>query len=80
VTSCTWIVSVNRPGPEAGVGIGGPSLVVAPDGEVVAESTEPLTVVELDERRLAAARADYPGYLDVRADVYARGWSGISER
>jgi len=79
VTSCTWVVSVNRPGPEAGVGIGGPSIVVAPDGEVLAETTEPLTVVELDEQRLAAARADYPGYLDVRAELYARGWSDIPE-
>jgi predicted amidohydrolase len=78
VTSGAYVVSVNRPGPEAGVGIGGPSLVVAPDGEVVAESTDPLGVVHLDERAVAEARREYPGYLPVRAELYARGWAEIA--
>jgi len=78
VTSAAYVVSVNRPGPEAGVGIGGPSLVVAPDGEVVSESTDPLQIVRLDDRAVDAARAEYPGYLSVRADLYARGWSRIA--
>jgi predicted amidohydrolase len=78
VLSCTYVVSVNRPGPEAGVGIGGPSLVVAPDGRVVVESTEAISVAALDEQEVAAARRDYPGYLPVRAELYARGWAEIA--
>lgn len=78
LTSSTYIVSVNRPGPERGVGIGSPSLVVAPDGDVVVESTDPLTVIRLDGEAVAAARQDYPGYLAVRAELYARGWSEIA--
>jgi N-carbamoylputrescine amidase len=78
VTSCTYVVSVNRPGPEAGVGIGGPSLAVAPDGRVVVESTNPVSVVILDGREVADARRDYPGYLPMRAELYARGWAEIA--
>jgi predicted amidohydrolase len=78
VTSGAYVVSVNRPGPEAGVGIGGPSLVVAPDGEVVLESTDAVTLARLDGEAVAAARKEYPGYLAVRAELYARGWSEIA--
>jgi len=78
VTSAAYLVSVNRPGPEAGVGIGGPSLVVAPDGELLLESTDPLTLVRLDGEAVEAARREYPGYLAVRAELYARGWSEIA--
>jgi N-carbamoylputrescine amidase len=79
VTSSTYIVSVNRPGPEAGVGIGGPSILVAPDGGVVLETTDPLSVARLDAHELAAARRDYPGYLPMRVALYARGWSEIAD-
>lgn len=74
LTSCVWVLSVNRPGVEAGVPLGGPSLAVAPDGEVVVESNEPLALVELDPARLAQARKGYPGYLEVRPDLYAEAW------
>ena len=30
-------------------------------------------------RRLAEAREDYPGCLDVRAGLYARAWSAIAQ-
>ena len=32
-----------------------------------------------DARDLAAARRDYPGYLPMRAALYARGWSEIAD-
>ena len=80
VTSGTWVVSVNRPGPEAGVGIGGPSAVMAPDGSVRLETTESLALVRLDRKSLERARRDYPGYLAVRADLYARAWSEVLEQ
>ena len=59
----SYVLTVNRP-PEAGTGLGGPSLVVGPDGEVVAESVEELTVVTLRHEAIVQARAEYPGYLD----------------
>jgi len=80
VTCATYVVSTNRPGPESGIDIGGPSIAVAPDGEVLLESEETLACVELDPDRLREARADYPGYLDVRAELYARAWSDVARR
>ena len=74
ITSCVWVLSVNRPGSEAGVPLGGPSLAVAPDGEVVVETNAPLALVELDPTRLERARKGYPGYLRVRPDLYAEAW------
>jgi predicted amidohydrolase len=78
ITSGAYVVSVNRPGPEAAAGIGGPSVVVAPDGRVVSESTDPLSVVRLEEQAVDTARREYPGYLPMRAGLYARGWSEIA--
>jgi predicted amidohydrolase len=76
-TSATYVLSTNRPQPESGVPIGGPSLAVGPDGAVQVESTEPLSVLGLERSRVARAREDYPGYLDVRADLYARAWAEV---
>lgn len=77
VTAAVYLVSVNRPASEGAASIGGPSLVVHPSGEVLAESTGPLCVVELEQAAVEQARADYPGYLDVRADLYARAWADL---
>lgn len=74
VTSCAYVVSVNRPGDRSGGVIGGPSLAIAPSGEVLLETTDPVAVVTLERRALAAARQEYPGYLDVRTDVYEDAW------
>jgi predicted amidohydrolase len=75
MTSCAFVVTVNRPAPELGVELGGPSAVFSPDGEVLLETTEPLALVDLDRGAIAAARKGYPGYLAVRAGLYARAWS-----
>jgi predicted amidohydrolase len=83
VTSCLYVVSVNRPDPllaqwvpsEPGTSIGGPSLVVAPDGNVVAEGTDAVIIATLERSVVEAARRTYPGYLAVRSDLYARAWS-----
>lgn len=74
MTSAAYILSVNRPREEQGVRLGGPSFAVAPTGEVIAESTETMTLVELDRAVVARARQGYPGYLATRADLYAEGW------
>lgn len=74
LTSCTYVLSVNRPREEQGVKLGGPSFAVAPSGEILCETTDSVAVVTLDRQAVAQARTRYPGYLATRADLYARGW------
>jgi len=80
ITSCAYVVSVNRPAPEGGTPIGGPSIAVAPSGEVLVETTEPLTRLSLERSVVEAARRDYPGYLAVRAELYAQAWRDVAVR
>ena len=80
LTSTAYVLSVNRPGPEAGVLIGGPSIAVAPDAEVVLETTDPLAVVTLHRDAVREAGVRYPGYLPVRARLYADGWDALARR
>jgi hypothetical protein len=47
---------------------------------VLVETTEPLAMVTLDRAVAADARRAYPGYLHVRADIYARGWQEVQRR
>jgi predicted amidohydrolase len=78
LTSSAWILSVNRPVAEQGVLIGGPSVAVAPDGRIALETVDPVAVIRVDRAAVAKARIDYPGYLPVRADLYAREWARIA--
>jgi predicted amidohydrolase len=78
LTSCCYILSVNRPDPEAGVLIGGPSVAVDPSGQVLAETTDAIAIVTLESRVVSAARIAYPGYLPVRARLYADAWDEIA--
>jgi len=80
VTTPAFVISVNRPGPEAGVEIGGPSVAIGPDGEVLLETEDPVAVLELPLDAVARARQDYPGYLSRRARVYAEGWERAGAR
>lgn len=66
------------PAPEAGVPIGGPSVAIGPDGEILVETTDPIAVATLDRRRVRTVRQDYPGYLPQRADLYALGWARVA--
>jgi deaminated glutathione amidase len=70
ITSCTYIVSVNRPNSS-------PSLAVSPSGEVLVETTAPVTRVSIERKVIESARHDYPGYLAVRAELYARAWGDV---
>jgi len=72
MTASVWILSVNRPRPEGGTPLGGPSCVVAPDGEVMLETCERIAIAQVDPDLCTRARADYPGYLPLRTDLYAR--------
>jgi predicted amidohydrolase len=80
MTSGTYVLSVTRPDPEAGVLIGGPSIAVAPNGTVLVETTDQVAIVTLESRVISAARSAYPGYLPVRARLYADAWREIAGR
>lgn len=79
VTSCAYVISVNRPGTRSQGVIGGPSMVAGPSGEVLLETRDPVATITLEKSVLGRARQEYPGYLDVRADVYARAWRAARE-
>ena len=74
VMATAYLVSVNRPGPVEGADIGGPSIAIAPDGEVLVETAAPVAVVFVDPTMVSRARGTYPGYLDRPAEIYARAW------
>jgi len=78
LTSGAYVLSVNRPQPEQDVLIGGPSICTAPNGKVMLETTDPVGFVTLDRTVVAEARTAYPGYLHVRAELYARAWRDIA--
>ena len=78
LTSCCYVLSVNRPEPEQGVLIGGPSVAIGPRGEVLVETTDRMAIVTLDTSVVHAARRGYPGYLPVRAGLYAAAWDEIA--
>ena len=80
LTSCAYVLSVNRPAPEDGVLIGGPSIAVDPAGNAVLETTDTMSLVTLDAAVIRKARADYPGYLPVRAALYADAWREVAGR
>jgi predicted amidohydrolase len=80
LTSCCYVLSVNRPHPERGVLIGGPSVAIDPKGEVLVETTDTIAVATLDQAIVAQARRGYPGYLPVRARLYADAWDAIARR
>ena len=65
LTNGAWVVSVNRPD-DPSVPIGGPSLVVAPSGQIVLETEDTVVAATLDRPTVAAARKSYPGYLSLR--------------
>jgi len=78
ITSCTYVISVPRPHPEFGVPLGGPSIAVAPTGEVLVERTESMVLMTLDRNVVDQVRRRYPGYLPVRSDLYAEGWKSVT--
>jgi predicted amidohydrolase len=79
-TSACYVLSVNRPDSEDGVLIGGPSIAVDPSGAVLLETTERLDIVTLESAEVRRARIAYPGYLPIRARLYADAWAEIAGR
>lgn len=80
LTSALFVMSVNRPAPEQDVLIGGPSVAFSPDGKCLLETTDAVGIVQIDHASIEKARIDYPGYLPVRADLYASAWAEASRR
>lgn len=78
LTSCLYVLSVNRPHPEDGVLIGGPSVAFDPNGNVLLETTDQMAIVTLDAEVVTDARRAYPGYLPVHARLYADAWDEIA--
>ena len=77
LTSCCYTATVNRPSSEQGVEIGGPSFAVAPDGTVLVESEDRVSVFDVDRDAMPRFRKEYPGYIAVRSDLYAKGWKTV---
>ena len=75
MTTGCWVLSVNRPGPEGGTPLGGPSIAVSPRGDMVLQTEDELALVDIDLDAVNAARQDYPAYLALPTDIYARAWS-----
>ena len=78
MTSCCYVLSVNRPHPEQGVLIGGPSVAFDPNGELLIETTDRVALVTVDASVVHDARRRYPGYLPVRARLYADAWDEVA--
>jgi predicted amidohydrolase len=78
LTGCVYVLSVNRPYPEEGVLLGGPSVAFDPNGELLVETTDQLALVTLDGSKVTDARRAYPGYLPIRAGLYADAWAEVS--
>ena len=78
MTSACYVLSVNRPYPEQGVQLGGPSVAIDPRGDVILETTDRMALVTLDASAVLEARRNYPGYLPVRARLYADAWDEIA--
>lgn len=78
VMAGTYLISTNRPRPEMGAPIGGPSVAIDPFGEVLVETTEPLAVVTLERSVVKRAAGEYPGYLKRFPALYAEAWKRLS--
>lgn len=79
LTSALYVLTVNRPAPEQDVLIGGPSFAAAPDGRILLETTDPVAVVTIGLTMIDQARQAYPGYLPVRAELYAAAWRRVAD-
>ena len=77
LTSAAYVLSVNRPYPEEGVLLGGPSVAIDPSGYALVETTDRLALVALEHDAVATARKAYPGYLPIRARLYADAWAEV---
>ncbi|MGH2488354.1 MAG: hypothetical protein ACRDFR_01875, partial [Candidatus Limnocylindria bacterium] len=57
--------------------LGGPSVAIDPSGFALVETNDRLALITLDHEVIAKARTDYPGYLPIRARLYAEAWAEV---
>jgi len=79
LTGALYVLSVNRQEPGLDHPLGGPSAAFDPNGRIVLESTDPVTVVTLSHSTVEDARRSYPGYLPIPARLYADGWEAVAK-
>ena len=79
IMSGAYVLSTNRPRPEGGAPIGGPSRAIDPFGHVMMETNDPITVVRLKRSIVEQASKDYTGYLERIPSDYAKGWLKLTE-
>ncbi len=77
LANAVWLLSVNRPD-QPDVPIGGPSVVVDPQGEVILETEAALSLATIDLGAVRHGRTTYPGYLAGCPDIYAAGWAAAA--
>jgi predicted amidohydrolase len=67
-----FVATVNRAGRDGDLEFGGDSLVIAPDGEVIAQASGPdePVLAELDLEQVWQARHAWPYYRDRRPEIY----------
>ena len=80
LTTGCFVCSVNRPSPENGVLIGGPSIAISPNGEVLVESCDAITLFRVRQSTIKQYRQEYPGYLPCRSDLYASCWEAVKDK
>lgn len=77
LTTACYVCSVNRPNPEQGVLIGGPSIAIKPNGEIITESESTITSFTAAKNTIEEARIQYPGYLPCRKELYTKCWNAL---
>jgi predicted amidohydrolase len=78
-TACCYVASVNRPAASGASPWGGPPSWPAPAAKSCWRTGETLSLARLERATVEAARARYPGYVAVRSEVYAAGWTALAE-
>ena len=64
LTSAAYVISVNRPSTgQADTPCGGSSIVAAPSGDILHETTDPLSFVTVCMDEVNGAKEEYPGYM-----------------
>ncbi len=77
-----FIIGVNRSGDGGGLSYHGDSMVISPNGEVLAhvEGGNGLTIVDIDPEEVVKVRAGFPLKADRKPELYHALWEQHHER
>lgn len=78
IENLSYVIGINRVGTGGGLSYAGPSMVIAPAGEVLLETdtTEQAAVVDIDANEVKRVRERFGFLNDVRGDRYPDLFSG----